>query len=224
MTSTIQLGSGYNIFPSILEPSECDEILGALAGAQRSKAGARHLLANPVVAALADDPRLVRLASEFLSKVAVPFRATYFDKSADSNWLVPWHQDTALPLKNKFDAEGWGPWSVKKGVHYAHAPTWPLSRVIALRVHLDDSRSDNGPLTVIPGSHELGVLTDAEVSETAHRSKPAECVVARGGVIAMRPLLIHSSPKSISADPRRVLHIEYADALRLAEGIELAIA
>jgi hypothetical protein len=40
----------------------------------------------------------------------------------------------------------------------------------------------------------------------------------------MRPLLIHASSKSLSHQPRRVLHIEYADCLDIAPGIRLAIA
>jgi len=40
----------------------------------------------------------------------------------------------------------------------------------------------------------------------------------------MYPLLVHSSGKSRSIAPRRVLHIEYADSLALAPGIQLAIA
>jgi hypothetical protein len=40
----------------------------------------------------------------------------------------------------------------------------------------------------------------------------------------MRPLLIHASSKSQSRSPRRVLHIEYADAVNLGPGIKLAIA
>jgi hypothetical protein len=43
-------------------------------------------------------------------------------------------------------------------------------------------------------------------------------------VLAMRPLLIHSSSKARAPEPRRVLHIEYADSLDLAEGIRLAVA
>jgi len=222
--TAIQIDPGYAIFPLVLTAGECDEILGAVASAQRSKAGARHLMMNPVVSAMAYDERLIQLAREFLGRSAIPFRATLFDKSPDANWLVAWHQDTALPLKNPFEREGWGPWSVKKNVHYAHAPTWALSRVVALRVHLDDSRSDNGPLTVLPGSHELGVLSDEKVFANAHASDSIKCVVEKGGVVAMRPLLIHSSPKSTSPDPRRVLHIEFADSLVLAEGIELVVA
>jgi hypothetical protein len=40
----------------------------------------------------------------------------------------------------------------------------------------------------------------------------------------MRPLLIHASSKVLSDEPRRVLHIEYADSLDLADGIRLALA
>jgi hypothetical protein len=49
-------------------------------------------------------------------------------------------------------------------------------------------------------------------------------LVPQGGVLAMRPLLIHSSSKARTPDPRRVLHIEYAESLDLAPGILLAIA
>ena len=39
----------------------------------------------------------------------------------------------------------------------------------------------------------------------------------------MRPLIIHSSSKAKSAEPRRVLHIEYAVSLDLGNGIRLAV-
>ena len=38
------------------------------------------------------------MAQEVLGRAALPFRATLFDKSPTPNWLVVWHQDTALPL------------------------------------------------------------------------------------------------------------------------------
>jgi hypothetical protein len=40
----------------------------------------------------------------------------------------------------------------------------------------------------------------------------------------MRPLLVHSSARLVTREPRRVLHIEYADSLNLEPGIELATA
>jgi ectoine hydroxylase-related dioxygenase (phytanoyl-CoA dioxygenase family) len=182
------------------------------------------MMANPAVAALATDSRLVATAKGALGASATPFRATLFEKSGKANWLVAWHQDTALPLTSRFDASGWGPWSEKTGILYAHAPAWALSRIVALRIHLDHSTSENGPLRVIPGSHAAGVLTDAQVLDYARTHNSIECMVPRGGVLAMRPLLVHASSKVRKADARRVLHIEYADSLNLAHGIRLAVA
>ncbi len=181
-------------------------------------------MADPAVRELAGDRRLVAMASAGLGGAAVPFRATLFEKSGRSNWLVVWHQDTALPLESRFDSSEWGPWSEKAGIVYAHAPAWALARVLALRVHMDESGEDNGPLRCIPDSHRLGLLSDEDVFRVA-RERPSEtCLVPRGGVLAMRPLVIHSSSKSAADAPRRVLHIEYADALELAPGIRLAVA
>ena len=99
-----------------------------------------------------------------------------------------------------------------------------LSRVIALRLHLDDSTAENGPLRVIPGSHALGVLSDDEVFAYARTREAADCVARRGAVVAMRPLIIHASSKARGSQPRRVLHVEYADALELKPGVRLAVA
>jgi ectoine hydroxylase-related dioxygenase (phytanoyl-CoA dioxygenase family) len=181
-------------------------------------------MSHPAVEHVANDSRLMEIACSELGSGAVPYRATLFEKSGESNWLVVWHQDTALPLAERFDSPEWGPWSMKAGIHYAHAPTWALERILALRLHLDDSTAENGPLRVIPGSHKLGVLPDERVFEIAREQPHVECLVPRGGILAMRPLLIHSSQKAESPDPRRVLHLEYAAGLNLAPGIRLAVA
>jgi ectoine hydroxylase-related dioxygenase (phytanoyl-CoA dioxygenase family) len=220
----VEPNAGFWIEENVLSLEECVSLISAVALQQRpGRAGARHLMANPAVAALANDPRLLEIARRGLNKDAVPYRATLFEKSGRANWLVVWHQDTALPLVAHFDSPEWGPWSKKCGVIYAHAPTWALSRVLALRVHLDASTSENGPLRIIPFSHAAGVLTDEEVFRTARTREHVDCLVPQGGVLAMRPLLIHSSSKAREAEPRRVLHIEYADSLILSEQIRLAI-
>ena len=118
----------------------------------------------------------------------------------------------------------WGPWSTTVGVLYAIAPPTALARVVALRVHLDDSTAANGPLRVLPGTHERGVLDDAEVHRLAKTIPPVDCLCAAGGVVAMRPLTVHASSKAAGDRPRRVLHIEYAPCLDLAAGVRLAIA
>jgi ectoine hydroxylase-related dioxygenase (phytanoyl-CoA dioxygenase family) len=216
---------GYGIVPECLSNHECGEMVEILSAdpCARSRAGARHLMTNAPVSALANDNRLTELAKTWLGCLAIPFRATLFEKSGSTNWLIPWHQDTALPLVERFDLADWGPWSEKAGATYAHAPAWALCRVIALRIHLDASDADNGPLRVIPGSHLAGVLSDQTVMEFVSTNDHVECCVPQGGVIAMRPLIIHASSKVRSAKSRRVLHIEYADSLELGHGVRLAV-
>ncbi len=172
---------------------------------------------------LAEDSRLLEIVRVVLGPTAIPFRATLFDKSPSSNWLVARHQDTALPLSEKVETPGWGPWSLKEGVVYSYAPKEALEQVLALRIHLDDSRPDNGPLRVIPDSHRSGVFTDFEIQELVLSSGTVECTVATGGVIAMRPLVIRASSKSENDLPRRVLHLEYASRIELSDGPRLAI-
>jgi len=217
---------GFAIFERIIDAGEVVQVIEGLAsaGLSRSKAGARHVLSVPIVRALADDHRLIGLAERFIGPGAMPFRATLFDKSPGANWLVVWHQDTALPLARRIERVEWGPWSTKSGVLYAHAPAWALERVVALRVHLDDSTASNGPLRVLPDTHRDGVLSNGEIDRRAREVGVVDGVVPAGGVIAMRPLTLHASSKSTDARPRRVLHIEYADTLELAPDVELAIA
>jgi ectoine hydroxylase-related dioxygenase (phytanoyl-CoA dioxygenase family) len=162
------------------------------------------------------------IAREILGQAAIPFAATPFDKSPSSNWLVAWHQGTALPLVKKTEEPGWGPWSIKEGVNYARAPREALEQVLALRVHLDDSESASGPLRVIPETHYDGVLSDSEIRKRASTSQGVECTVARGGVIAMRPLITHASSKAENDSPRRVLHIEYASRIEMSNELGLA--
>jgi ectoine hydroxylase-related dioxygenase (phytanoyl-CoA dioxygenase family) len=166
----------------------------------------------------------MKIAKAILGDEALPIRATLFDKSLRSNWLVVWHQDTALPLLERRGQSGWGPWSIKDGVNYAHAPAHALEKVLALRIHLDDSTASNGPLRVLPDTHKLGVLTDDQIHALAEQTSPISCIVSRCGVLAMRPLVIHASSKSTSEVPRRVLHIEYASSSFVDDDMEVAIA
>ena len=220
------IDQGYGIVPEVIGAGEAMQLLQAIEAAapSRSRAGARHLMGHAAVEAMARDPRLLAIASRYVGAAAIPYRATLFDKSPARNWLVPWHQDTALPLERQREVPGWGPWSQKAGVTYAHAPAAALSRVVALRLHFDESGKDNGPLRVLPRTHTIGVLTDAEVGGLVERAAPVDCLVGAGGVIAMRPLIVHASSKAVSDRPRRVLHIEYIDSLDLGSGLRVAVA
>ena len=214
-------GTILNVFSSVELSAVSEELCRA--DLKRSRAGARHVLSLRSVSEIALRTELLVIARGVLGSSALPFRATFFDKSPNSNWLVAWHQDTALPLTAKREVPGWGPWSTKDGVISAHAPAAALEQVLALRVHLDDSTAANGPLRVIPYTHRSGVLTDAEIQEHSGNSAGVVSTVRAGGVIVMRPLIIHASSKSESDLPRRVLHIEYACSQRIADGLELAL-
>jgi hypothetical protein len=215
---------GGAVIESAVPPGEISELLLHIERdpLPRSRAGIRHALRHPAVRAIAHDARVLSLARAVLGPATFPFRATLFDKSSHSNWLVVWHQDTALPLVRKIDAQGWGPWSMKDGFLYAHAPASALTQVLALRLHLDDSTEQNGPLRIVPGTHTLGLLTDDRMAELGNSPSISSLTACEGGIIAMRPLVVHSSQKSEGDCPRRVLHIEYA-ATRQFDGAELAI-
>ncbi len=217
---------GYSIVADVIKQTGVDGLLEELRSARlpRSRAGLRHAMRVEAVASMANGARLLGMAREVLGDGVFPFRATLFDKSPTANWLVVWHQDTALPLRERRKVAGWGPWSVKDGVTYGHAPASALEQVLALRLHLDDCTAENGPLRVLPGTHSLGVLSDEQLHDLSTKIPEVECLVARGGVLAMRPLIAHASSKSRTDRPRRVLHIEYASARALSDGLKLAIA
>lgn len=221
----IDVDQGYSIHDQVFDASQMRDVLDALAAAhvERTKAGARHVLRVPRVRELSSDSRLVAIAGRLLGTTPVAFRATLFDKSPTSNWLVVWHQDRSLPLVRRIDGPGWGPWSTKAGTLCAPAPAWALERVVALRVSLDESTETNGPLRVLPNTHRDGVLSDGQIAALVQRARPVDCVVPAGGVVAMRPLTVHASSKSRDVRPRRVLHIEYATAVDLGAAIPLAV-
>lgn len=218
--------SGFEILNGALSVYLLDRLNNVLQDEvpAHGRAGARHLMKNAAIAAIARDDELVNIARRWLGRTAVPYRATLFEKSGAKNWLVAWHQDTALPLTSRNELTEWGPWSPKEGVIYAGAPGWALANVVALRLHLDPCKADNGPLRVIPGSHAAGVLPHAEILCLAREQASVDCIVGRGGVMTMRPLLVHASSRVTGSGPRRVLHIEYSPSLDVAPGIHLALA
>jgi ectoine hydroxylase-related dioxygenase (phytanoyl-CoA dioxygenase family) len=218
--------TGFAILPALFSREYLDRLLQEIGELvlRRSRAGVRHALGIAPVAELARQSQMMEVARGVLGPDAFPFRATLFDKSPAANWLVVWHQDTALPLRERIDLQGWGPWSVKEAIAYARAPATVLGRVLALRVSCDDSTAENGPLRVLPRTHTLGVLSDESIHELTTRIAPVECIVPKGGVVAMRPLVVHASSKSNTEMQRRVLHIEYAASDSIARPLQLAIA
>jgi ectoine hydroxylase-related dioxygenase (phytanoyl-CoA dioxygenase family) len=140
----------------------------------------------------------------------LPVRAIYFDKSPETNWLVPWHQDLSLALRARAEVPGFGPWSTKDGIPHVQPPAELLQQMLTVRLHLDDADESNGALRVLPGSHRFGRLSAQRIQQRRTEQSDLFCTVAAGDALLMRPLLLHASSRSTSARHRRVLHIEYA--------------
>lgn len=102
--------NGFAILPRLFSEEYLDRLLQEMneLALRRSRAGVRHALGLPPVAALAREPQMMKLVQGILGPKAFPFRATLFDKSPAANWFVVWHQDTALPLRDRIETPGWG--------------------------------------------------------------------------------------------------------------------
>ncbi len=215
---------GFSITHQVFYSDELDGVREACEsnGSRGRQGGVRGLIGIPVIRELAIDTRLTTLASDFLGAAAQPLRATLFEKLAACNWLVAWHQDTVLPIKRRVSSADWGPWTMKAGQLHAGAPAYALEQIAALRIHLDDSTLENGPLRVLPSTHRLGLLSRERIELLVAKTAGVKCTTGAGGVIAMRPLAVHASSKTRDASSRRrVLHIEYAAATSFGE-VELA--
>jgi hypothetical protein len=207
---------GFSIVPQVLAAGEQRKLVAALGPV--CSAGRRGLLAVPAVAELARSPRLMALVRPNLASEPLPVRAIYFDKSADANWLVPWHQDLSLALHARAEVPGFGPWSTKDGIPHVQPPVELLEQMLTLRLHLDDADDSNGGVRVLPGSHQFGRVSAERTQELRSERPDFLCRVAAGDALLMRPLLLHASGRSTSVRHRRVLHIEYA-AFALPEGL-----
>ena len=135
-----------------------------------------------------------------------------------ANWKVAWHQDLTIAVEKRIDLEGFGPWTKKAGVTHVQPPVAVLEGMLALRVHLDDCHIGNGALRVMSGSHKRGRLSHEAISACTKMEMPTVCEVPRGGVLLMKPLLLHSSSASAKPLPRRVIHFEFSSS-ELPEGL-----
>jgi len=146
--------------------------------------------------------------SKALPAHARAVQCTYFEKSAANNWLVPIHQDLSIPVSSRVDHPALSGWSEKEGAVFVQPPDGILEQMLAVRVHVDDCSFEDGPLRVVPGSHEFGRVEPAQASR-AGRLSSVEIPAKRGDALLMRPLVLHASSKSSGSSQRRVLHFVF---------------
>ncbi|HEX8616712.1 MAG TPA: phytanoyl-CoA dioxygenase family protein [Thermoanaerobaculia bacterium] len=203
--------NGFALADIVLSAQQCAHIassLPAVAGAARG--GVRNLIGHPTVVALLSHARLGSYVWSMIGRDLVAVKATLFDKTCEANWRAQWHQDRTITVKERLQVAGFGPWSTKAGSLHVEAPHEVLAQMLAVRIHLDACGPDNGPLRAIPGSHRLGKLADEQIERVVAEGKSTELHVPQGGLLLMRPLLLHASSAALVPDHRRVLHIELA--------------
>jgi ectoine hydroxylase-related dioxygenase (phytanoyl-CoA dioxygenase family) len=179
----------------------------------------QFLKAIPAIKELIFTDKLQQVIQELFGDEYFIVKSIYFDKRPQSNWFVACHQDLTISVKEKVDTPGFGPWTVKQGQYAVQPPLNILEDNFTIRIHLDDTDEDNGALKVIPGSHLKGIYRPETVDRTVEQE--VSCVVQKGGIMLMRPLLLHASSRTKNEERRRVIHIEFS-RMDLPEGIDWA--
>jgi ectoine hydroxylase-related dioxygenase (phytanoyl-CoA dioxygenase family) len=177
----------------------------------------RNLLSVPTVRTLARSKSVREIMEAALGPDCFAIRGIFFNKTRSSNWKVVWHQDLTIAVRERIDVQGFGPWTIKNGVLHVQPPTEVMSEILAIRLHLDESSLDNGPLRVLSGSHRHGRLP-AEQIRSWKKEEAVTCTVPKGGALIMRPLLLHASSACAVPSSRRVIHLEFS-ARELPQGL-----
>jgi len=178
----------------------------------------RNLLSVPSVQALAISKPVREIIATVLGPECFAVRGFFFNKTRSSNWKVVWHQDLTIAVRERREVNGFGPWTMKAGVLHVQPPPEVMSGILAIRLHLDESGIDNGPLRLIAGSHREGRFS-AERIGSWDKENFVTCTVPKGGALVMRPLLLHASSACVIPKSRRVIHLEFA-AAELPQGLD----
>ena len=209
---------GARLFQAALEPC-MPELETAVGSLPRDDAGVRlhgHTHLEPL---LAVSGCVGAVAATILGPYAKPVRALLFNKSEETNWSLGWHQDRTICVKEKRDAPGFGPWTVKRGMIHVAPPFDLLTRMVTVRAHLDDVPATNAPLLVARGSHKLGRIAVSEVDEVVSRCGTAVCTAKAGDIWLYATPILHASEVASPPRTRRVLQVDYA-AENLPFGLE----
>jgi hypothetical protein len=168
---------------------------------------------------LAPQGSIGSVAASVLGPASRPVRAILFDKTAETNWSLAWHQDRTICVRQRVDVNGFGPWTCKGGTTHVAPPFDLLTRMVTLRVHLDDVPATNAPLLIAPGSHADGRVSYDTVEEVVQRRGVRVCVADAGDVWLYSTPILHASETATKPSHRRVLQIDYT-AEELPGGLE----
>jgi hypothetical protein len=201
--------TGHAVVSDLITSPEIGALARSVEGLNTQSAGTRRLIDLPWCWDLAEriggDGRL----RDVLPVDPTPVQCTLFVKSITKNWLVALHQDLSIPVAAQVDSLDCSGWSEKEGEMFVQPPISVLQDILAVRLHLDDCDARNGALRVVPGSHHLGRLTSSDALREREARGEISVRVPKGGVMLMRPLLLHASSKAAIDGARRVLHFVF---------------
>lgn len=220
------LNNGFAIIENVFTLAQLDSLFSVIETADSGRPTFRKtndlfairqfLKEIPAAAGHIFNNKLNNLIAQLFGREYFAVKSIYFDKPEGSNWFVAYHQDLTISVDKKADLAGYGPWTVKQDQFAVQPPLNILEDNFTIRIHLDDTDEGNGALKIIPGSHRKGICRP----ETIDWKKEAEviCNVSKGGIMIMKPLLLHASGRSTSGNKRRVVHIEFSRS-NLPEGL-----
>ncbi len=173
----LKLGNeGAQLFRAAISMTQLSDLSSALAAQPRDHAGVRLSGIPDLRPFLSPAGPVGQIPAFILGAECLPVRAILFDKSADQNWSLGWHQDRTVAVKQRIDLDGFGPWSIKSGMVHVEPPFDLLARMLTLRVHLDSVPATNAPLLVAPGSHKRGRIPTPNIPVIVHECGVISCL------------------------------------------------
>jgi ectoine hydroxylase len=224
---------GFLFFPDCLSAAEVDVLKCAMARelSQESERNVKEKdgkavrsvygshLSNDVFARLARHPRLLNPARQLLSGEVYVYQFKINAKVGFAGDVWQWHQDYVF-------------WLSEDGL-----PTPRLTNVV---VYLDEVNEFNGPMILVPGSHQAGVLTveplrdrpagyadqpdwisnlTADLKYSVDKPTLIRLLDGRGmeapkgpagSVLLFHPSLVHGSAQNMSPHDRNIVIITYS--------------
>jgi ectoine hydroxylase-related dioxygenase (phytanoyl-CoA dioxygenase family) len=223
------LKNGFTSISNIYSNDEIENILTKISKVDTSKETFRvsndlfairqFLKEVPEVTKLVFNEKLKNVIEELFGKDYFVIKSIYFDKPETSNWFVAYHQDLTISVDKKLKHDDFGPWTVKQDQFAVRPPLPILEDIFTIRIHLDDTDQNNGALKVIPKSHLKNIYRPENIDWTIN--KETICNINKGGIMIMKPLLMHGSNKTTNNKKRRIIHIEFSNK-PLPEGLNWA--
>lgn len=210
---------GFSIIENVYSNQEIEDILATISKTNPNKETFRKsddlfairqfLKEVPNTSDLIFNNKLKYLIKALFGEDYFLVKSIYFDKPETSNWFVSYHQDLTISVDQKVELHGFGPYTKKHNQFAVQPPLEILESNFTIRIHLDDTKEENGALKVIANSHIKGIYRPETIDWNVE--KEVSCNVARGGLMIMKPLLLHSSSRTTNNQKRRVIHLEFSN-------------